>query len=275
VVDRFGAGEAVKRAVAAGNDVLLMPADVRGAVDAVLAGIGEGRYDQARIDRSVRRVLELKRRFGLPGQRLVSLDAIRGIVGDPANVASAQMLADRSFTLVRDASGTVPLEVRASRPRVLSVTYARRADLGAGVAFDAQLGERVDLRKAFVNADDARPNIDRMVEDAAPADVVVIGSYVNVTSESASAEAPTPLVDLVNRFSDRGARVILVSFGSPYVIAQAPRAGAYAIAWGGTAASQRAAARALVGSIPIGGRLPITIPGIAALGTGETRPARP
>jgi beta-N-acetylhexosaminidase len=81
VVAQFGAQESAKRAIAAGADVLLMPADVAGTIDAVVAGVREGRYDAARLDASVRHVLRLKRMFSLDRNRFVSLDSVRIIVG--------------------------------------------------------------------------------------------------------------------------------------------------------------------------------------------------
>jgi beta-N-acetylhexosaminidase len=276
VVDKFGAVEAAKRALAAGNDLILMPADIAGAIDAIMSGVGEGWYDQGRIDSSVRRVLDLKHKFQLHRQRTVALDHVRSIVGDTSHVAAADRLASRAFTLVRDAPRLVPLQTGTpTRPSVFSLTYARRADLSAGAAFNAELQRGLpSIRSAYLNADDPAPNTDRIVSDAARADVVVIGSYVNITSESATADAPRAFADLVNRLLDQGRSVIVVSFGTPYLISQVPRVGSYAIAWGGTSSSQRAAARALLGEIPISGRLPITVPGIASLGSGEQRPAR-
>ena len=272
VVRAFGAPEAAKRAIAAGNDVLLMPADVRGAIDAVVAGVREGRYDEARLERSVRRVLALKHLFGLQRERLVDIERVRHAVGDAAHQALADSIAARGLVLARDSGGLVPLASRERRARVLSVTYARRADLGAGTVFNAELRSgTAALRAVYVSADETAPNFTRVLEEAKSADVVVVGSYVNVTSESESAGAPRPFVDLMTSLRAAGAKVVLVSFGSPYLLLQTPEVGSYGIAWGGTPASQRAAARALVGAAPIRARLPISIPPLLQLGAGEER----
>ena len=50
VLDQFGGVEAAKRAVAAGIDVLIQPVNVRETIDAVVAGVREGRYSEARLD---------------------------------------------------------------------------------------------------------------------------------------------------------------------------------------------------------------------------------
>ena len=274
VVNTYGDAEAAKRAIAAGADVLLMPTDVRRAVDAVLVGITEGRYDESRIDASARRVLVLKHEFGLARDRYVDLDGVRRLVGDSAHVAVADAIAERGFVLARDPSGLVPLTTGGAKPRVLSVTYAHRSDLPAGTVFDAGLRHGVaTLRSAYVDADEPAPNYRRLLDDAASFDAVVVGSYVNVTSESATADAPRAFVEFVDSLLARNPRVVLVSFGSPYLLMQTPRVPAYAVAWGGSAASQGAAARALLGEIPVTARLPIAIPPLLSIGAGERRAA--
>ena len=48
-------------ALLAGNDILLMPADPVAAVRAIVQAVREGRVSRARLDRSVRRVLQSSR----------------------------------------------------------------------------------------------------------------------------------------------------------------------------------------------------------------------
>jgi len=272
VVNNFGGLEASKRALAAGADILLMPSDIPGSIDAVVAGVAQGLYTEARIDQSVRRVLVLKHRFGLHHSRTVPLDRVRQVVGDPSHLAKATRLAERSFVLVRDSARLVPIASATRRPAALSVTYARRNELSAGTEFNNELRRGVrTLQQVYVNADDPAPNNDRIVADAAQADIIVVGSYVNITSETATADAPRAFADLVARLMRTGKPVVLLSFGTPYLLNQVPSVQTYAVAWGGSAASQVAAARALLGEIPIAGKLPTSIPPYVTIGAGEER----
>ena len=66
----------------------------------------------------------------------------------------------------------------------------------------------------------------------------------------------------------------MVSFGNPYLITEFPSVEAYLLAWSGNPVSQRAAADALFGEIPIQGRLPTAIPGFYDIGSGLQIPAR-
>src|SRR3954469_4413114 len=177
VLDMFGADEAVKRAISAGIDVLIQPEDVSKCIDAVVAGVREGRYTEARLDSSVRRVLELKNRLGLTQRKLVDLNALRFLVGDSSNAQTARRIAERSITLVKDSLGQVPIAQRTSR--TLAITLARRADLSAGNAFNAELRQGLpNLRTEFVAAEDAALNFPRLLSAADSADVTIVSSYV-------------------------------------------------------------------------------------------------
>jgi beta-N-acetylhexosaminidase len=124
VLDQFGAAEAVKRAIAAGIDVLIQPLDVSQTIDAVVEGVTDGRYTEARLDSSVRRVLEIKRKLGLAQRKLVDLSALRFLVGDSSNVQIARRVAEKSITLVKDSPGS------SQRARRTSALHHGRAPSG-------------------------------------------------------------------------------------------------------------------------------------------------
>lgn len=275
VLDQFGAAEAVKRAVAAGIDVLIQPLDVTQTIDAVVAGVAERRYTEARLDSSVRRVLETKRRLGLASGKLVDLNRLRFLVGDSANTQIARRVAERSITLVRDSARQVPLRADTSL-RVLSITVARRADLPAGNSFNAELrnGGLPKLRAEFVATEDAALHYPRLIAAADSADVTVVGSYVGQSWDAVSASAPEAFTNFVRTLAQRGRKPIVVAFGNPYLLEQLPWIGTYLVAWGGFPVSQIAAARALNGASAITGHLPISIPPYAVRGAGEQRAAR-
>jgi len=273
VLDQFGAGEAVKRAIAAGIDVLIQPLDVSQTIDAVVAGVTEGRYTEARLDSSVRRVLETKRKLGLAQSKLVDLSALRFLVGDSSNLQIARRVAEKSITLVKDSLRQIPLA--APSAKVLSITVARRADLPAGNAFNAELRTGLpNLRTEFVGTEDATLNYPRLIAAADSADVTIVSSYVGQSWDALTASAPQAFMDFVQTLVRRGRKPIVVAFGNPYLLQQLPWVGTYLVAWGGFPVSQTAAARALLGTSEISGHLPISIPPYVSRGTGEERAAR-
>ena len=275
VLDQFGAAEAVKRAVAAGIDVLIQPLDIPQTIDAVVAGVAEGRYTEARLDSSVKRVLETKQKLGLAQNKLVDIGALRFLVGDSSNVQIARRVAEKSITLVKDSLRQIPIAADTTL-RVLSITVARRSDLSAGNAFNAELraGGLPKLRTEFVATEDAALNYPRLIAAADSADVTIVGSYVGQSWDAVSASAPQAFTNFVQSLAQRGRKPIVVAFGNPYLLQQLPFVSAYLVAWGGFPVSQTAAAHALLGTAAISGHLPITIPPHAIRGTGEERAAR-
>jgi beta-N-acetylhexosaminidase len=274
-INSAGLAEVVKQAVEAGNDVLLMPLEIPTAIDAVVNGVREGRFTQARVDASVRRILLYKHAFGLNQRRYVALDSVRRVAGIAAHLEVASRIAERSITLAKDSTRLVPIVARSSaRPRVLSITVSLRNDLDAGTAFDAELRRSADVRSIWVDAADPAAAMARVLSLADTSDYVTFGSYVGQAYNVATANAPTALVDLVRGVTQRNPRTIVVAFGNPYFYQQVPFTPAYLIAWGGFPLSQRAAARALLGAIEISGRLPISIPPALRLGEGERRELR-
>ena len=274
VLDRYGPVEAAILAVQAGADVLIQPLDVAQTIAAVVTGVSSGRYAEARLDTSVRRILVSKHRLGLAARRTVDLDSIRALVGLEDHRRSAERIAERSITLVRDSLRQLPLQQVPRTARVLSVTYARRTDLAAGTAFDAELRTVFSgLRSEGVNADDAAPDFSRLVRAADSADVVIVSSYVSHAWDATTAAAPRGFVDFVRQLQTRGRRPIVVAMGNPYLLRQVPSVPAYLVAWGGFPVSQQAAARALLGKSEITGRLPVGISEAAPFGSGEQRAA--
>jgi beta-N-acetylhexosaminidase len=274
VLARFGMSEVTKRAIDAGVDVVLQPASATQIIDAMLAGVAEGRYGQARLDSSVRRILVAKYRQRLHLRRPLDLDSARAVVADSTHLATAQLVAERSITLVKDSLRMVPLGRLNRNARILSITFARRNDLLAGSTFNAELRNGfAALRAELVNADDPGTNFWRLLQAADSADAVVLGSYLGHSSEAATLMAPRPFVDFVRELSARGKRPIVIAFGDPYLLQQMPQVPAYVIAWTGFPMAQRAAARALLGTTAITGRLPVGIPPSATLGGGEQRAA--
>ena len=65
--------------------------------------------------------------------------------------------------------------------------------------------------------------------------------------------------------------MVAVFFGNPYVAASVPEVPAMLLTYDISDLAEASAARALAGEIPLGGRLPISIPGLAPVGHGLTR----
>jgi len=301
VLGKMTMAEVTQRAVIAGNDVLLMPTDIPGAISAIVDGVRLGKFPESRIDESVRKLLQAKQEMGLARQRFTDVQAMRTVVGDSTNVANARLAAERAITLVKDSLGVVPFGGLPGTARVVSVTIAPRTDLGAGVTFNAELARVFPaLRSISLTTEQvfdataaaaAKPGenaqyiatpqprllpalVENALRGAQGADVVIVSSYFGASSSTSRLAAPEGMADLLNGLQKAGTRVVLATFSNPYIAQDLPPVSSYLIAWGGSPLMQRAAARALLGLAPISGQLPITIPSVAPYGAGLRREAR-
>jgi beta-N-acetylhexosaminidase len=65
IINNYTSGEAAIKSIEAGVDIILMPNDLRAAVDDVEAAVKSGKLSEERIDESVIRILEKKNEMGL------------------------------------------------------------------------------------------------------------------------------------------------------------------------------------------------------------------
>jgi beta-N-acetylhexosaminidase len=270
ISNTYGGAEAAVSALEAGADVLLGPGDVWETVEAVVEAVRTGRLTRRRIDGSVRRVLEMKARAGLPRGRTVDLDRIGDVVGSGAHQAFADSAATRSITLPRDRSGLIPVDPE-SVERVLHLVYARATDLTAGREADRWLSEYFSRVQTVRTSEETPPWVyDSLAWMAGESDLVVVSAFVPPRSGSGSVLVPEPMARFVVTTSSRRPTVVL-SMGSPYLLSAFPQVGTYMLGWGSREVSQRAAVRALVGETAISGTLPVSIPPYHEVGQGLRR----
>lgn len=272
VANRYGSTEPLILAVEAGADILLMPRAVDEAINTVMGAVASGRLTQARIDQSVRRVLRAKAQAGLRSGRLVDLEAVDTIVNVPARSMVATQVAQRSITLARDDRNLVPIPATAKK--ILAITYAGDGDLLAGRVFNGEL--RSAGYNVITESVDSRTTQEELAAVRARADsvdVIIASAYVFPRDGAGTIAAEGGYSAFIEEISKAGKNVIAISFGNPYLVSAYPSVPAYVLAWGGAPVSQSAAARAMHGTIAIGGKLPISIPPFFKTGDGVDRAA--
>ena len=265
IVKTYGRERSVVMAMKAGADVLLQPyqQDLPMIMNAIEQAVKSGDLPEARIDEAVRRQLMMKQRLGLPAQRMVDLARVSETVARPDHMLIAQEAAERSITVARDVQKLLPL-----RGRILSVVYTDDYDPFAGRQFQNALrGARPGTRTLLLNSTAGENELANFNALADSAEVVLFSPYIRVSAGKNDLVIPAPIAAAVSAIAVRKPLVV-TAFGNPYVLAQFPDISTYVLAWGQTEVSQRAAARALLGDIPISGKLPISIPPYHKFGEG-------
>lgn len=268
VTRRYSVTEASILALLAGADALLQPPGHPAVIDGIVAAVESGRIPRARIDEAARRVLTAKAASGLHRGGRVDPAAVEAAVGTEAHRELARRVAARSITLARDRANAVPLRAGA---RVLHVTYT---DDGGGSAGDVLQRE---LSAGGVAAEHVRvgPSTPAAtfasLRGRAEAADVVVASIAIAPYQYRSLGIGGGLPEFVEALAASGKPVVAVSLGSPYLLDAFPSVPAYLLAWDAAAATETAAARALLGTIPITGRLPVSLPPHHRAGEGIDR----
>ncbi|MEO7141898.1 MAG: glycoside hydrolase family 3 N-terminal domain-containing protein, partial [Bryobacteraceae bacterium] len=263
---QFPSGIASVRSLEAGADVLLMPPDPEVAIRAVLAAIKSGKLTRKRIDQSALKILTAKARLGLNRSKLVDLDALSDALDSPDAAARAQDIADRAVTLVKDDKHLLPLDP-AGKPCLVLLTEARYSQAGRVLNREARR-RAPDMPITRVDPTMTAGELDQIARDTATCGVVVAAAFVSVALGG-------NMGGLVTSLMNGPQAVVLIALGSPYLLRSFPNVAAYLTTYSTAPTSEVAAVKAMFGEIPITGRLPVTIPGLAKYGDGLERAKGP
>ena len=271
----YWSGEAAVQALEAGVDVLLDPPDARVVLGALLEAVKTGRISEARVERSVERILQAKAWLGLSRRRRTgSLRPARRI-NAPALRQQVQDLADASVTLVKDDPSHLPLDVRGVRSGHLVIASARPSP-GAAADLEGHLRTRLDsLEVDRVSPESAPSLLNRVRNRDGKADLCLVALHVPLVTGTGRLGLPPRLADWLKGLLRVKPSAILVSLGDPYLIRQLSFFRTYLCTFSHVSSSQRAIVKALFGEVPVAGRLPVSIPGVAERDTGLRREALP
>ncbi len=290
-------GRAAVDAFKAGNDVLLIPADLDASYRAMVEAVRSGEISQARLNSSVLKILKAKASLNLYKNRLVNIEAVSTLVGKPANVALGQQIADDSVALVRDNGKLLPLKssgtskpalpyqaVEEVRDTTVAVVFSDDMRTEAGRKLERQIRDRVpdadviyvDPRIAAAMSDDVLKAVDHArAVIAAVYEVPVPGKVMKGTNGATNSVGLSDASGaLLQKILDHAAeRTVMLAMGNPYLAQDFPAVQNYLCTFSNAGVSEISAAKALFGEIAIRGHLPVSIPNIAQRGAGIERPA--
>lgn len=270
---RWWSGEAAVEALAAGADVVLLPPQPRAVHAAVVRAVRRGDLPAERLEDAVRRVLAAKARLGLThGVAAPALPDLAERFAPESDVAKAQHVADAAVTLLRDRDAMLPLDAR--RWQDVAVIGISDSDEPAptGALVTALREPLASVRAYSIDGRTRGDEAAAIVAAASRARTVVLAVRVRVRTSSGSIALPTRQAEYARMLAQLRTPTIVVALGSPYTVAAFPEASTALAVYGWSEPLQRAAARAIVGAIPLGGRLPVSVPGLYAVGDGIVRP---
>ena len=284
-------GRAAVEAFKAGNDLLIIPADLGASYQSMVKAVSSGEIPRKRLDASVLKLLKMKASLGLNVTRTVDLNKIAEVVGKPENITFGQQVADSAITLVRDNGKVLPLKSKGTGPaalpymskeethnQVVAVLFSDDMRTESGRAFGREFHARIpDARVIYVDPRTAAGMNYEVLKAVDEAKTVVAAVYVVPTAGKIgnSIEMTDATGTLLQQLLDHAAqKSVVIAMGNPYLASDFQKIENYVCTFSNATVSEVAAIKALFGEIPIHGHLPVTIPNIAQRGAGLERPAQ-
>jgi len=274
----FGNDRAAVMAVKAGVDFVLHSPDDDAAFKAIKAAVESGEISREQVDQSVERILRVKARLGLHKSRLVDVNDVETKIGGRAHEAVNAEICERALTLLKDERNQVPLKVG----KDANILYLSVIDYPSGWregvpsrTFIPALKKRWPNVTALEISDKTTPSeLDMVKVLVRRADAVVASVFVRIASYSGRMDLSPQAVSLLESVAnDQQKPFVTVIFGNPYTAMALPKLPAQLLTYEFTDAMETAAVRALAGEVAIGGKLPITMPGMYPFGHGLMRAA--
>ncbi len=264
----FNQEEAGVRAFLAGTDILEKPADVDAMIRGLTNAVKSGRIPTERLDDSVRRQIAWKHELGLFKERMTPIDQIDRIVSGSESMTLTDEIANKAITLVRNDGGVIPINSN-QKIAVLGISngFDGSPTMSSFVSTLRSNGLRFTPAYLQENSTVEQALVARQAVNAA--DTVVVGLYGRVRSGAKnSVGIPENGAVIIRDLLAANKKVIAVSFGNPYILLGFPELKTYVVAYGDMPSLQRAAARSVLGTQDVTGKLPISLPGLHPRGTG-------
>lgn len=255
IAEHFGENKAVERAVSAGVDIILMPQDPAAAHLTLLNAVKSGTIPIESIHASVKRILELKSKYGLfdHSENLAhKLTALNGVIGSEQHRTVEREIAEQAVTLMAGRDGAHPDQIHQGDRVVIAAAEEEQAKQLERQLMQA--ANNLSLKTEISVIGQGKTN--EALQAIDKADYVILASYQfrNVASQFGWADVQT-LIEEMNR---RNKRYALLSLGNPYetIYLQNVRSGL--AVYGKQEPNTTAGIKVLLGRLDASGVLPVT-----------------
>lgn len=268
VAKHHGPGEAAAKALAAGNDVVLLPADVDAAMTTIGQWLLSGTLDSNQVNNSVKKVLRWKYRMGLTSFSPIPVQGLHEVLNDPHSEALRRKIIRNAITLVRNDKDLLPFGKNAWKRRLGAVAIGARP----GNSFQQRLASYHDFAFFQTNKDPDAAQQQKLIDQLKDMDAVVVSLHGMSQRASQNYGLSPSAISFVKKLNGR-VPVILVAFGNAYALRHFDQLDCILTTYEDGEDVEDLAAQALFGAFAIQGRLPVTASDKCRSGQGITLPA--
>jgi beta-N-acetylhexosaminidase len=260
LTSQMARAEQVPAVIENGCDVFLFCTDVQTDIRHMEHGLKSGALSELRLEDAVTRILGMKAALGLHrksiNERLKPIDDIRTLVATPSHKAAARAVADQSVTLVKDTTSLLPLNP-AAHTRITWIGKPAPGFLPHLPDMPLQALRDGLVARGFIVSDfnpDQPPTPDNtdVLLYALPVESSLGKSRIFLDWKTEQHGG----MNMMSRYW-HDIPTIMLSFGHPYYLYDAPRVPCYINAYSSTSDSQLAVLERLVGNAPFEGVSPV------------------
>lgn len=249
------------KAVEAGNDILLMPAEVEKSIRQIVRKVKRGEISDSLIDARCRKILKAK--YWVNNASYDTLD-YKNDIDKPEFQLTKQKLIEASLTVIKNDQDILPIQ---------NLDTLKIASVSLGSASGEEFIKTLNLYTTVDNFDFSnRKNLvtDELMDSLSDYNLVIVSlhseSIWNIKDYGINSEMLRATDSLISRFP-----VVLVNFTNPYLLAHVKNllnAKVIIEAFENGNQFQSYAAQMIFGAIPASGKLPVSINHKVKVGTG-------
>ncbi len=260
----YEAGEASVLALLAGNDVLLLPADVPKSFAAIQNALKTERLSWEMIDHKVKKILRAKYFAGLNKYQAVELSNLYEDLHSKSAKQLREKLYQKALTVVINQDNLLPFQY------IDTLHFASVAlNVSAKNPFQKMLDNYAEFEHFQVAKGVYQYEYNQLINKLASKNVVIVGLHTLSTQAKLGYGITWQVKDFIKKLSQK-TRVVLVVFGSPYTLAEFDELPQLVCAYEDNSTTQRLVPQLLFGANAAEGKLPITASAKLPFQTGIT-----
>ena len=236
-------------ALIAGNDILLMPTDLKKSISEIKKAVLDGRVTEKRLEDAVKKILKTKYKVGLNKYRPIPNNNIKDQLNTHEDYALFEKLAEKSMTLIKNERNLIPLSLDKDLKVGLVNLGTENSEIFHNYLNNFRIVEKIDISD-LKKIKDAHNRYDKIIVSVHKADKSPFEDYKLSKNE----------ISIINTLKKNN-EIILVVFSNPYTLLDINLNGfeSVLVAYQNSNIFQKKASEAIFGANDIDGVLPVTI----------------
>jgi len=237
-------------AFSAGNDVMLMSEDVGLGIAKIMDACNNGEITEARLEHSVKKILQAKYKVGLHNYEPIDLDHLSHDLNRLKDDILYEELLENAITIVKNENDLLPLRQLETK----SIAYVKLGD-DSGSAFFNELKKYAKVHAITANS------LNDLEGKLQPYNTVIVGFHRSNDSPWKPYEFSIEELDWLDKISKKHT-IILDAFVKPYALSALKSIDyieSVVVSYQNSEIAQQKSAQIIFGALPSKGRLPVSI----------------